>query len=327
MKIFIVDDKNKGQRLNKFCGRILKEAPDSFVYKMLRKKNITLNKKKAGGAEILNEGDEVCFFLADETFEKFSGKTDENKVNPGVSPVESKRIVYEDDDVLVCYKKAGELSQKAEKNDISVNERMLAYLEKKDKDTGFTPGVINRLDRNTDGLIVMGKNVHAASVLSKAFAGHELEKNYIAAVKGQKDRLKEGRLSLYLKKDNDENISEVFENEVPGSVRIESEIFCIAESGKYSLLKIRLLTGKSHQIRASLKFLGLSVVGDPKYGDREDNRINREKYGIYAQLLTAYELKFPESFPELPALAGRSIKTELSESFRRFIDGNGLKEG
>ena len=338
MKLFIVDSNNRGQRLNKYLSRILSAAPQSFVYKMLRKKNITLNEKKANGNELLNEGDEVRFFLSDETFDKFAGNSvatkDKNPEGIKVLPIENDRIIYEDADVLVCRKKAGELSQKAGKDDISINERMLKYLQEKDagnkafgdevQSVDFTPGVINRLDRNTDGLIVMGKNLHAASVLSNAFAGHELEKYYLATVKGSFDKNKAGRICLYLKKDSKENISEIYETEVPDSVKAESEIVPICTDGKYSLLKIRLLTGKSHQIRATLNYLGYPVVGDPKYGDSNDNSIIKEKYGIRSQLLTAYELKFPDKFDGLPQLAKKSLKTELSDKYELFLKENGL---
>ena len=332
MKLYRVDINNQGQRLNKYLCRILSAAPQSFVYKMLRKKNITLNEKKADGSELLKEGDEVRFFLSDETFDKFAGKPDKiiqasNKINP----IEAERIVYEDENVLICHKKVGELSQKAGTEDISINERMIEYLKEnrengdEGKTVDFTPGVVNRLDRNTDGLIVMGKNLHATAVLSKAFAGHELEKYYLAAVKGKFDKEKEGRICLYLKKDSNDNFSEVFESEVPESVKAESEIVLIGTNGDYSLVKVRLLTGKSHQIRATLKYLECPIVGDPKYGDPKDNRINREKYGIKSQLLTAYELKFPENFTELPLLSGKSITTKLSGKFELFLNDNKLE--
>ena len=332
MKLYRVDINNQGQRLNKYLCRILSAAPQSFVYKMLRKKNITLNEKKADGSELLKEGDEVRFFLSDETFDKFAGKNDKIVKTPTkINPIETERIVYEDENVLICHKKVGELSQKAGTEDISINERMIEYLKEnrengdEGKTVDFTPGVVNRLDRNTDGLIVMGKNLHATAVLSKAFAGHELEKYYLAAVKGKFDKEKEGRICLYLKKDSNDNFSEVFESEVPESVKAESEIVLIGTSGDYSLVKVRLLTGKSHQIRATLKYLECPIVGDPKYGDPKDNRINREKYGIKSQLLTAYELKFPENFTELPLLSGKSITTKLSGKFELFLNDNKLE--
>lgn len=127
MKEIVINENEAGQRLDKFLGKLLKEAPASFYYKMLRKKNIVLNGKKATGNEKLTAGDSVKLFLSDETFEKFAGK--QQTKDPVVSvPHISLEIVYEDHDVLAINKPAGMLSQKAKKEDISANEYILQYL-------------------------------------------------------------------------------------------------------------------------------------------------------------------------------------------------------
>lgn len=323
MKSFIIDDKNQGQRLNKYCARLLPAAGQSFIYKMLRKKNITLNGKKADGSEIVKAGDEVKFFLSDETFSAFAASDSVKKVQnePGrVMPIGSNRIVYEDENIIVCYKASGELSQKARPEDVSINERIAAYLaETKAISGNFTFGLANRLDRNTDGLVIGGKNPFAQAQITELFRNHSIEKYYLAAVYGG-IKEKEKHLKLYLSKNETENKVSISSEKQKDSVLTETVVYNEFKGKRNSLLKIRLLTGKSHQIRACLAYIGCPVVGDPKYGNPEENAFAGRKYGIRSQLLTAYELRFPKDFTTLPGLAGKSIKTEPGEKFEKFID-------
>ena len=155
MKQLVMKDIDSGQRLDKFLGKYLKEAPKSFIYKMLRKKNIVLNGKKADGSEKLKAGDEIKLFLSEDTLKKFCGETKEGVCG-------SLDVVYEDEQVLFINKPAGMLSQKASREDVSLVEYLTGYLleqgslSKEDLQT-FHPGVCNRLDRNTSGLVAAGK--------------------------------------------------------------------------------------------------------------------------------------------------------------------------
>ena len=182
MKEIVINENEAGQRLDKFLGKLLKEAPASFYYKMLRKKNIVLNGKKATGNEKLTAGDSVKLFLSDETFEKFAGK--QQTKDPVVSvPHISLEIVYEDHDVLAINKPAGMLSQKAKKEDISANEYILAYLlasgvVKKENLNTFRPSICNRLDRNTSGVLIAGKTLKGLQEMSKQLRMREVKKFY-----------------------------------------------------------------------------------------------------------------------------------------------------
>ena len=157
MKELEVKAQESGQRFDKYLSRYLKEAPKSFLYKMLRKKNITLNGKKASGNEKLEVNDKVQLFFSDETLEKFMGE--EKEVKKG-----SLEILYEDENVIFINKPAGMLSQKAKKEDVSLNEYLAGYLldsgamTKEDFRT-FHPAVCNRLDRNTSGIVAAGKTM------------------------------------------------------------------------------------------------------------------------------------------------------------------------
>ena len=191
MKEIIVGQNEAGQRLDKLLGKYLKEAKKSFLYKMLRKKNITLNGKKADGSEKLEIGDSVKIFFSEETLQKFTGIVDVNEPEQGAGIKEKNRengdihppfgIVYEDNHVLIANKPAGMLSQKADKEDIS----FLEYYQKYLLDTGaltrmelqtFSPGICNRLDRNTSGILVAGKTLAGLQVMNSLFKERALEK-------------------------------------------------------------------------------------------------------------------------------------------------------
>ena len=176
MKEFVIKSNEANQRFDKYLKKLLPNAGTSFIYKMLRKKNITINKKKATGKEIISNGDVVNIFFSDETFEKFSTNDSELKScfeTLSTLDLAGLQIIKETADILVANKPANMLSQKAADTDISANERLIGYLIKtnqlsyEDSKT-FKPSVCNRLDRNTTGLILMGKTLNGLQELSKS---------------------------------------------------------------------------------------------------------------------------------------------------------------
>lgn len=335
-----------GQRFDKYLRKLLRAAPDSFLYKMLRKKNIVLNGKKADGREMLACGDEVKFFLADETFEKFSGTTEysgnremTNSVNGNMidqyshafQALNSVIIVYEDDNVLVADKPAGVLSQKSAPGDISVNEWLIGYL----LSTGvltpaglatFKPSVCNRLDRNTSGMVVCGKSLLGSQYLSRIIKEKTLEKYYYCLVVGTV--VLNRRVTGYLYKDHAKNKVTVFNGEadVPVAVRRDADYIdtlfrTVKTVNNVTLLEARLYTGKTHQIRAQLAALGCPIIGDGKYGSRAVNQ-KYEAAGIKSQLLHAHKLVFPvvpESEQALASLSGLTLECGLPDTFARLI--------
>lgn len=177
MQKITVSANEAGQRLDKLLGKYLSNAPMSFVYKMLRKKNIKLNGKKAQGNEKLTKGDQVEVFLSDDTWQKFAGAPGAEKQLPAdlARAMESSirlSVIYEDPDILILNKPSGMLSQKAAPSDLSLNEYMIAYLLKKGdlklaELATFRPSVCNRLDRNTSGLVTAGKSLAGLQQLSE----------------------------------------------------------------------------------------------------------------------------------------------------------------
>ena len=318
MKLITVHKQEEGQRLVKLLGAYLKEAPNSFFYKMLRKKNITLNGKKADGTEKLKCGDEIRLFLSDETYEKFAGK-----VQPKEKfPMAKLNIVYEDNNVIFINKPAGMLSQKSVPSDVSLNEYLLGYLEKsgqwkQEESKAFRPSVCNRLDRNTSGLVICGKSMAGLQQMAALLKDRSLHKYYLCLVKGVMTESQ--HLEGYLLKDENSNQVKIFQKETEGAAHIITEYEPLYTEGETTLLKVTLVTGKSHQIRAHLSSIGHPIIGDPKYGDRKVNAFFRETHGIKNQMLHAWKLTFPELAEPLDNLSEKSFEAEPAGLMKQYL--------
>ena len=298
-----------GQRFDTYLKKLLQNAPDSFIYKMLRKKNIVLNGKKADGKEKLRPDDEVTLFLAEETYGKFSGKSDADTMDitqyvQACQKLESLHILYEDEHILIVDKPSGILSQKSGPEDLSVNEWLIGYLLSQktlaaDSLGTFKPSVCNRLDRNTSGMVVCGKTLAGSQYLSRIIKDKTLEKYYYCLVSGELT-IRE-RVTGYLYKDTLRNKVAVYQHqeEIPNSfkkdsVYIDTAFRSIRKANGITLLEVQLFTGKTHQIRAHLSALGYPIIGDPKYGDTAVNQAFARR-GVHCQLLHAHKLIFPKT--------------------------------
>lgn len=366
MKQIQVTGQDAGQRLDKFLKRCFPEMGTSFLYKMLRKKNITLNGKKATGSEQIQTGDEVQCFFSEETFLKFSGlavpddktglttvrtdnvshnieflsgKTEADEYKRAFETLKEIRIIYEDEHLLLLDKPAGILSQKAGKEDVSLNEWMLGYLLENGSVTEsslrhFKPSVCNRLDRNTGGLVICGKSLAGSREMSRLLKERSLQKYYRTYVHGKMEG--EATLTAYHKKDKKNNQAQILFS-VPDAKKKEYDTIVtayrtIAVSKDYSYLEIELITGKTHQIRAHLAALGHPIAGDTKYGsapgedkitaktrkitDKSRQHILKNYPGH--QLLHAYRIVFPQMDGELAYLSQKEFICPQPDTFLKF---------
>ena len=411
MREINVSTNEAGQRLDKLLRKYLKNANTSFIYKMLRKKNIVLNDKKAEGKEILNLGDSVKMYFSEETFATMTGRSGQNSESAdtnrsaaanasakracpasdqtssaGKSNAQTyrngssgntserrekrafdvegfrKHIVYEDENLLVLNKPSGWLSQSDASGLPSVNERCLQYLMATGALTEaqlqtFKPGIANRLDRNTSGLILFGKTLPALQALATLLRDRTMEKYYLAIVYGDIDHAQ--RIDGYLAKDERTNRVEIRPQPFPDAVEIHTAYEPLKRSAdasgtainavkdfphvvrdtkrcgtgthtdvketmrhlaEYTVLKVHLITGKTHQIRAHLRAIGHPIIGDPKYGRKDANAYYRNHGGVQSQLLHAWELHFPEKLDgPLQNLAGQTITAAPPKDFHLFL--------
>ena len=349
MQSVTIGNNQAGQRFDKFLRKYMPEAGTSFLYKMLRKKNITLNGKKAEGKEMLAVGDKVCFFFSDETFAKFTGTkpagtspkgstikkpfetTEDISYKKAYASIKGIEVLYEDDNVLILNKPAGVLTQKAAPTDLSLNEWLIGYLletkalNEEDLHT-FHPSVCNRLDRNTSGIVLCGKSLAGSQALSRVIKDRTVQKFYRTICVGtlREDKILDG----YLRKDTKTNKVSVVTSSPVGAngtsknadiSPIKTAYHPLSSTKDYTLLEVELITGRTHQIRAHLASIGHALIGDYKYGIRSVNDRLKKQYSLEAQLLHAYKIVFPQGETGiLSILNGREIIAPCPALFKKI---------
>lgn len=311
MKEYCIREHEAGQTLLKFLQKYMPLAPASFFYKMLRKKNIKYNGQKADGKERLREGDSILFYLSEETIESFrGGNTDRAAAyREAYRILKGIGVVYEDAHLLILNKPSGILTQKAADRDISLNEWLIGYLLHTGAVTEatlatFRPSVLNRLDRNTYGLVLCSKSMTGSRIVSEWIRDRRIRKFYRMVVRGT--GLTETTLKGYLQKDEATNRVSLCDDPDRGEY-IETRYAPVYEENGKTLAEAELITGKTHQIRLHMASAGHPLLGDYKYGDREYNEYYKKKLHISSQLLAACRLEFPKTDGELAELSGKCI--------------------
>ncbi|MGN1161836.1 MAG: RluA family pseudouridine synthase, partial [Candidatus Fimenecus sp.] len=285
MKSFIINKNDADQRLDKFISKTVPLLPKTLMYKYIRIKRIKINGKRAEISTRLNMGDTVDMYINDEFFEKAPEKYDFLKASKNLN------IIYEDENIILCDKKVGVLSHPDDNEYIdTLIGRIKRYLYENgeyqpDDENSFTPALVNRIDRNTGGIVIAAKNAETLRILNQKMKDRELHKFYLCIVHGELEQ-KSGTLAGYLVKDESKNKVTVSKNARTGAKEIRTKYKVLDCDGNLSLVEVELLTGRTHQIRAHFASIGHPLLGDGKYGTNAQNK----KYGYKKQFLYSYKL-------------------------------------
>ena len=321
LKSFKISKNDANQRLDKFISKAVPNLPGSLMYKYIRTKRIKVNSKRAQISTRLNEGDTVDMYINDEFFLKSEHRYDFSGASKNID------IIYEDENIILADKKAGLLCHPDDKEYIdNLIARIKRYLYEKgeydpDSENSFTPALVNRIDRNTGGIVIAAKNAQSLKILNAQMKERNLKKTYLCVVHGVMER-KHGTLEGWLLKDEKKNKVKIFKKNVPGSKEIRTRYSVIENDyqNDLSLVEVDLLTGRTHQIRAHFASIGHPLLGDGKYGTNELNK----KLGYKKQFLYSYKLKFEldENAGMLSYLNGKVFTAEDVWFVKEFKDRN-----
>ncbi len=289
MREITIGKNDAGQRLDKFLSKAVKSLPTSLMYKSIRTKKIKLNRKRAEISTILCEGDKIQLFLSDEFF------TDGKKSIPANAD-SSLDIIYEDENIILCNKPEGMIVHADQSGDESgtLIAHIQAYLYASgsynpEDENSFAPALCNRIDRNTEGIVIAAKNAESLRILNEKIKNREIKKYYLCVCHGYPAK-KAARLTGYMIKNSSENIVRVYKERPnnPDARTMITDYRVIAEKDGLSLLCVELITGRTHQIRAHLASIGHPLLGDGKYGINREDR----KRGFDHQALCSYRVRF-----------------------------------
>lgn len=305
MREFVINENDASQRVDKYIQKTCHNMPKSLMFRLIRQKKIKINRKRCEPNTILNVNDTVQMFISDEFFvEKKMNIKNTKKLN---------NIVYEDDNFLILDKEVGVIVHSNEKNEEdTLIQRVIKYLIETNqydpsKENSFTPAFANRLDQNTGGLIIACKNAKSLRAMNEIIRNQEIEKHYVCIVEG---KVKNGLYQHHYIKDKSQNKALIFNQPKEGSVPVSLKVKTLSNGKKYSLLDIHLITGKSHQIRAQLAFVGHPLIGDVKY--------NGSKV-MKHQALYAYRLSFNTSISDFKYLNELEIVKKENFVINKFI--------
>ncbi len=287
MKSVTIKANDAGQRLDKFLTKAYPNLPQSMLYKAIRKKDIKCNGKRCEISTRLQEGDVLTMFLKDEFFQQEAKEHDFIKAPSKIT------VVYEDENIMLLDKKPGLIVHPDENYHFdSLIARVQHYLYDKgeydpEAENSFAPALINRIDRNTGGIVMAAKNAETLRIMNEKVKNRELDKRYLCIVCGQMPK-EEDTLTGYLEKNENQNRVYISKKPIPGGKSIRTRYSVLETKRDYSLLEIELLTGRTHQIRAHMASIGHPLAGDGKYGTNVENK----KTGFHYQALYSYKLKF-----------------------------------
>ena len=311
----VITDQNNGQRVDKFVKKYLNNAPLSFIYKLFRKKDVKVNNHWVKNDYLLKENDVLKIYVTDEQIAEF------NKVPSLENLKYNFEVIYEDKNILVINKPLDLLVHEDKEEKINtLSHQVLAYLYQKGEykpGDVFKPSPAHRLDRNTSGVIVFGKNIEVLQGLEELFKTKEnIEKKYLALVVGKLDN--SGTINKSLIKNSEKN--EVYVSNEPYAKSAITKYKLIKNYKDTSLAEIEILTGRTHQIRVHMSYINHPVVGDQKYGNFAFNKEFEKKFKLNSQFLHAESLIFKDIKGKLSYLSGKTFKAKLPSNFQIILD-------
>ncbi len=315
MRELKIDKNEHDQRIDRFLSKYLNKANNTFIFKMLRKKNIKLNGKKAEPSTKIYEGDIIEIFLSEETINKFR---EIEEIKSDLIP----NIIYEDDNIILLNKEVGILSHAANQEyGNNVVDSLVAYLIAKGDynprtEKSFVPGIANRLDRNTSGIMIGGKSYLGLRSINDGIRDKKVHRYYRTIVEGKLEI--DDVLKGYLVKDEELNKVKITKSEKDNSKEVITKFKTIKSNDKFSIIEIELITGRTHQIRAHLSHIGHPVIGNLKYGSKDINSYFKDRYNLNSQLLHSYKIKFDDLDSPLEYLVDREFIAESSNLFKEI---------
>ena len=314
----IISAQENGMTLQNYMKKVLANAPLSFIYKVIRKKDAKVNGHWQDGKYVLSTGDEVNLYITDEQYEEFT-KPSSLKADNTISSW----IIYEDKNILIINKPRNILVQADSSNDKALDQMVVEYLMYKGEydplnNRGFKPGPAHRIDRNTSGIVIFGKNRDTLAYLAELVQNHDkLQKKYLSLVVGEIEE--DGEVNAPLRKNF--STKKVVVCPIKDGAKPARTLYHVKEKlNGYTLLELTLLTGRTHQIRVHMSYIRHHVVGDSKYGDFKVNNKMEKEYGFKNQFLHANEIQFGQLEKPLAYLSNKKFLAPMPQEYLDLIN-------